>query len=637
MSSKVIAGRYELLQKIGDGGMAVVYKSRDRLLNRFIAVKILKPEYSNDAKFIENFKKESHAAASLSHPNIVNIYDVGKEGNINYIVMELVEGKPLSQIIQEDAPLDYRRVIEISKQVAAGLGAAHKHGIIHRDVKPHNILISSDGIAKIADFGIAKAVSTTTIVDGTNQQVMGSVHYFSPEQARGAHVDARSDIYSLGIVMYEMLTGEVPFDADNPVSVALMHINNEITPPSQLVANIPPQLEKVVLKATDKYQANRYETAEEMIEALNDIEFVTRMVGAGTGAAAAAAAAQPQRRRVYDDEDDYDDDYEEDRPKKKKKSGGGSKKKWIIIGCAAALVGVLGLLYAFGIIGGKIITAPDLTGLTIEQAEAKCSKYDLKVEASDYKYSDDYAIDEICEQDPPAGDKVRQGKTISVTISKGGEEGTVPNLVGKSKSEAEKLLTKYGFKVGNETYKTSGEDKDTVIEQTPGAGEETKPGSEIDIVLSDGKGDKEAKVPDVTGLSQSAAEAAIKQAGFKVGTVSHASSSNYSKGTVMAQQYPAGSTLTQNSTIDITVSTGSSSSVSLYIDYSDADQEVFYMTVTVSDDNGTRNVVSNAQRKKSDEGETLKVKGTGTGTITVIFDDSTVMKKSVDFDSGTIS
>ena len=219
MSSRLLSGRYELLEKIGDGGMAVVYKGKDRLLNRFIAIKILRPEFTKDASFVENFKRESQAAAGLSHPNIVSVYDVGKEGNINYIVMELVEGKNLSTIIAEEAPLDYRRVIDLTKQVASALRIAHKNKIIHRDVKPHNIMVTSDGVAKLADFGIAKAVNDATL--STNSKVIGSVHYFSPEQARGNYVDERSDIYSLGIVMYEMLTGRVPFDGDNPVSVAL--------------------------------------------------------------------------------------------------------------------------------------------------------------------------------------------------------------------------------------------------------------------------------------------------------------------------------------------------------------------------------------------------------------------------------
>ena len=276
--SKLLAGRYELVEKIGEGGMAVVYKAKDRLLNRYVAIKILRPEYCRDEQFVENFKRESQAAAGLQHQNIVAIYDVGKSGSINYIVMELVEGRPLSDIIEERGPLDYKVTIDISKQVAAALSLAHKHQIIHRDVKPHNIMITRDGIAKLTDFGIAKAVSSSTMVADTSK-VIGSVHYFSPEQARGTYVDERSDIYSLGIVMYEMLTGRVPFDGDNPVEVALKHINQEIIPPSKLVNGIPPALEKCVLRATDKYQTNRYKTADEMLEDIKNIEFVTSAVG----------------------------------------------------------------------------------------------------------------------------------------------------------------------------------------------------------------------------------------------------------------------------------------------------------------------------------------------------------------------
>lgn len=283
----------------------------------------MKPEYLNDEKFIHNFKKESHAAASLSHPNIVSIYDLGKEGNINYIVMELVDGKPLSQIIRESAPLDYKQVVAYSKQIASGLAAAHKHGIIHRDVKPHNILINEEGIAKIADFGIAKAISSTTIVDGTNEAVMGSVHYFSPEQARGGYVDEKSDIYSLGIVMYEMLTGEVPFDGDNPVSVALMHISDPIVPPSKLVGGIPPGLERIVMRATDKFQSNRFKSAEDMIKALDDLDVVSRNVGNSV-----FIAQEPPKRETIRQQNPYSDNpkavnipeyYERPKSRKKKK------------------------------------------------------------------------------------------------------------------------------------------------------------------------------------------------------------------------------------------------------------------------------------------------------------------------------
>ncbi len=279
MSNRLLAGRYELIEKIGEGGMAVVYKARCRLLNRYVAIKILRPEFTKDESFIDSFKKESQAAAGLSHPNIVSVYDVGKEGNLHFIVMELVEGKPLSQLISEKGRLDYKEAIEITKQVASALSLAHKNQIIHRDVKPHNILITSTGVAKLADFGIAQAVSNSTMVDGKDNKVMGSVHYLSPEQARGSYVDERTDIYSLGIVLYEMLTGQVPFDGDNPISIALMHINDPMTPPSRLVSGIPPQLEKVVLKATDKYQNNRYSTADEMIKDLDNIEFITKVMG----------------------------------------------------------------------------------------------------------------------------------------------------------------------------------------------------------------------------------------------------------------------------------------------------------------------------------------------------------------------
>jgi len=630
MSSKIIAGRYELLEKIGDGGMAVVYKAKCRLLNRFVAVKILRPEYSKDEKFIENFRKESHAAASLSHPNIVSIYDVGREGNINYIVMELVEGKPLSKIISEEAPMDYKNVISISKQIASGLSAAHKHGIIHRDVKPHNILINEDGIAKIADFGIAKAVSTTTIVDNTKETVMGSVHYFSPEQARGGYVDEKSDIYSLGIVMYEMLTGEVPFDGDNPVTVALMHINEEIKPPSRLVSNIPPNLEKIVLKATDKYQANRFKSADDLIKALDEIEFVTRVVGNSSYVPMQTAAAETEERNRQ---------AEQLRKQSKKNVGKNNKKKWIIIlAIILAIIAALAIGYATGIIGNTKVTVPDLRGMTYVKAEAVVEDLGLKIEEGNLVYSDDYEVGEITAQDPNRNEKVRKGTIITVDISKGAKEGTVPKLIGLSEKDAKETIEKTGFKFGNITTKTSTESEGQVIEQDPEAGEITTPGTYINLVLSDGKGKAQVQVPDLVGKDKDAAQDAIKNAGLKVGNLSYVMSTSYDKNVVIEQQYAAGTKIDQGSSINITISKGSaSSSIKLYVDYDDAKQEVFYMTVTVSDDNGTRNVVSNEQRAKSDGGETLTIKGTGTGTITVIFDDKTIMKKNVDFATGELS
>lgn len=625
MSSKVIAGRYELLEKIGDGGMAVVYKAKCRLLNRFVAVKILKPEFVKDAKFVENFRKESHAAASLSHPNIVNVYDVGREGSINYIVMELVEGKTLSSVIKEEAPLPYKRVIELTKQIASGLSAAHKNNIIHRDVKPHNILLTEDGVAKITDFGIAKAVTSTTIVGNTSEAIMGSVHYFSPEQARGGYVDEKSDIYSLGIVMYEMLTGRVPFDGDNPVSVALMHINNDIIPPSRIVPGIPPRLEQIVMKATDKYQPNRFSSAEEMVDQLNNIEFVTRIVG--------NSAIEPERRR-YEEEND---EVAEELRKKVSNSGrknGNSKKRMIII--IAIFLAVLGGLvaagFATGILGKADIKVPDLRGMTYEEAEYKLDKLGLRIEEGDLVYSSKYEIGEVVSSDPEKGTMVKKRSVVTVNICKGAEEGTVPNLIGKKQTEAKQLIKKYGFKVGNITTKPGSEEEGTVIEQDPGAGEETKPGSYINLVLSDGSEKDKAEVPSLIGKSLDAAKQAIIDAGFKVGSVSYANSDSYGKGQVMWQQYEPSTKVKKGSSISIKVSKGSgTSTIAVDISYSKAKQEIFYLTVTVSDSNGTRTVISGEQRQKSDGGETVNISGTGSGTITVIFDDETVMTQKVTF------
>lgn len=640
MGSKVIVGRYELLEKIGDGGMAVVYKAKDRLLNRAVAVKILKPEYTNDDKFINNFRKESHAAASLSHPNIVSIYDVGKEGNINYIVMELVEGMPLSRLIKQRAPLDYNTVIDYSKQIASGLAAAHKHGIIHRDVKPHNILVNEDGVCKIADFGIAKAISTTTIVDGTSETIMGSVHYFSPEQARGGYVDEKSDIYSLGIVMYEMLTGQVPFDAENPVSVALMHINEPMTPPSKLVDGIPPGLEKIVMKATDKFQSNRYRSAEEVIEALDNIDLVSRVVG---NSVFMGSEQKQNMKPVQQDPYIYSEDQMPQEREQIPPAVAAAKRRrrrrvitaLIIIAAIAAGLVIAG--HSLGIIGKASIEVPDFTGRTVEEAEEIAKSKELDVDVVKYEVSDEYKTGEVIDQNPPAGEKVKKNTTIELTISKGSDESVVPNVVGLSEKDAKNLLEEAEYDVEVRVV-TAPQTEGIVVNQSPGAGEKAKKGDTVTIEVSDGQGKEEGEVPNLIGLSEADAKNAITDAGFEVGSISEESNSEYKAGKVIDQQYPQGTTLEKGKSIGFTISKGVvSKTVQLYIDFNDAANDVFYMTVTVSDKNGTRNVISNAQRQKADEGETVKIKGTGQGTITVVFDNDTVMRRNVDFETGELS
>lgn len=542
--SKLLAGRYELIEKIGEGGMAVVYKGKDRLLNRYVAIKILRPEFTKDAQFVENFKRESQAAANLQHPNIVSVYDVGKEGNIHFIVMELIEGRPLSDIIKERAPMNYKDAIEITRQVASALSMAHRNDIVHRDVKPHNIMMTRDGMAKLTDFGIAKAVSDSTLASETSR-IIGSVHYFSPEQARGAYVDERSDIYSLGIVLYEMLTGQVPFDGDNPVQVALMHINDEITPPSKLVSGIPPALEKLVMKATDKFQSNRYRNADELLEDLKNIEFVIKMVGDSIFAADEVEEFQEMNRRKA--EDRYADEPEDDLPVKKKKqkaekpmqtqdkqsSGSGRKAGIAAVIVVALIAAAVGILFATGVLGGGL-KVPNLEDMTEERARAELEDMGLKMEVSETRIaSEDIEKDRIVKSDPDKGEKVKEGDTITVYLSSGKPTGKVPNLFGKTEADAEAALEAEGYSLGKVTSEESEYPEGTVIRQDPGADEELEKGGRVNIVLSEGT--DEVDVPSVTGRTYDEAREILEKAGFSVGQPSYQESDTYDKNIVMMQ------------------------------------------------------------------------------------------------------
>ncbi len=559
MSNKVLAGRYELFERVGEGGMSVVYKAKDKLLNRFVAIKILKPEFINDHKFIDSFRRESQAAASLSHPNIVNIYDVGREGNIHYIVMELIQGKTLSDYIKEQGPMPYPKVIALSKQIAAALAFAHKNHIIHRDVKPHNVMITPNGTAKITDFGIAKAVNAATIVDNT-EGIIGSVHYFSPEQARGGYVDEKSDIYSLGIVMYEMLTGRVPFDGDNPVNIALMHINGEMVPPSKLVDGVPPALEHIILKCTDKYPVNRFASADELIEALNNLEFVSTVVG---DSVLVNGRNQNDRRGpiAETDYDDGEDEYvdERDRNRKKNKKPMSKKKKRIIIiasAVAAALVLFLIIGFATGLFGGKDIEAPDFKNMTLKEAKLAAKEYKLHIKKGDEVVSEDVEKGKIVSQDPEAGTTIKTGSTITVNISNGLGDGSVPDLRGKKQSELADYLEAAGFKLGTVSEEASDQEKGTVLSQDPSAGDEVEKGTAINVVVSDGSKAK-ATVPYLVGKSVNDAQSALSKAGLSLGSISYEYSSTYAEGEVIWQQYDANAQLDKGTSVRIRVSKGS--------------------------------------------------------------------------------
>lgn len=703
MASKILAGRYELLEKRGDGGMAVVYKAKDRLLNRFVAIKILKPEFIRDPKFVDSFRRESQAAAGLSHPNVVSVFDVGKEGNIYYIVMEMMEGDTLSDVIKREAPMGEKRVINITKEIAAGLSAAHKKNIIHRDVKPHNIIFSDDGVAKITDFGIAKAVNNGTIVN-TKTTVLGSVHYLSPEQARGGFVDAKSDIYSLGIVMYEMLTGKVPFDGENAVSVAMMHINGNVPAPSIENPAVSSLMDAIVLKATSRQPGERFASADELISALKDAEegiaiasrSATSVYGINKNFYGSERSdsrdgdinvssyedlmeedvlvykkpsdSTGAGKNAYDDYNDYDnysdfdedEEFEEPRRKIKKnkkkntapaKSSSASERKKNkrsqILGIVLALICALPLsVIIMNSVGGgssKTVEVPNVIGMTEEKAAAELEKYGLEYKLGLSAISDEYDEGEVVSTDPEAGDSVKKGYTVTLILSRGSDSDTVkaPSCVGRKLREAETLLESYDLKKGDITYEPSDMPEGYVIKQDPEAGTEIKTGEKINLVISQGSEEEEGiKVPDLKGKTEAQAKKLLEEAGLKLGSVSKEHSET-EEGLIIRQSKEAEASAEKGDTVNITVSSGPEPKVTnvnipLRIDYGSAQNEVFTLTVTVTDSNGLHYIVNNQSRIKSDGGESVTLTGTGKGTVRVIMDNEIVYDATADFETGEL-
>lgn len=567
--SKLLAGRYELVEKIGEGGMAVVYKSKDRLLNRYVAIKILRPEYTSDEQFVESFKNESQAAAGLQHPNIVAVYDVGKSGNINYIVMELIEGRPLSEIISEKGSLDYKFTIEVAKQMASALSLAHKHRIIHRDVKPHNILITESGTAKLTDFGIAKAVSSSTMVAETSK-IIGSVHYFSPEQARGSYVDERSDIYSLGIVMYEMLTGRVPFDGESPVEVALKHINEEIIPPSKLAKNIPPSLEKIILKATDKYQANRYRNADELHEDLINIEFLTQMLGekvlaGGSSGRSVSISADDKEKTSVVKKTPEKEAASVSTPRVRKPSAEGNdaekkkkKRMYMILGAAGVILLIALLLLVPRILrAGSEVKLPSLENKSYEEAKKELEALGLKIE----KEKEPVASAEIKEgnivsQAPVAGTMVKKGRTIRVVLSSGNTQLKVPDLKGRTYEEAKQLLKGMGLKISKgETVESSTIGEGKIAEQFPGSGSDIEKGDIVTVNLSSGMSKSVVvKVVDRKFVDEEEIRKHLEKYGYNLGSVTFEETRSKEPGYIISQNPAPGETAPKGTAIDIVVS-----------------------------------------------------------------------------------
>lgn len=591
-----IGDRYEVLSKVGSGGMADVYKGKDHKLNRFVAIKILKKEYREDELFVRKFQSEAQAAAGLMHPNIVNVYDVGEESGLYYMVMELVEGITLKDYITKKGVLSSKEVISIAIQVANGIEAAHLHNIVHRDIKPQNIIISKEGKVKVTDFGIAKATSSNTI--STN--ALGSVHYTSPEQARGGFSDFKSDIYSLGITMYEMATGHLPFDGDTAVSIAIKHLQEEITPPSEYVEDIPFSLEQIILKCTQKSADRRYQDVASLKEDLKrslvdpDGDFVvigpmrtmdeTVMFNPDDVRKAKRETSYDEddfSEEDYDDYDDFEDD-DDDYDKKGRKKNGDVNPKMAKMMKALTIVAVVIIVFIVVFIIGKAtgllkfgpsinleddadknekVKVPDLRGMTEEEAKKvlKDKKYDMTLVVDSEEESTTYEKGQIIKQTPGSNKEVKKKTVIKVVISSGKKEETkaIPDVSGKDQSEALQLLSEAGFtnvKVDKSRFETSSEyDQDEVIRTEPSANTEVALDEEINLIVS--LGENKPEVPNVIGMTQSSAVSALEAKGLEV-SVEEDYHDSTEKGKVFYQSKRAGTRVTEGSTIIIRVSKG---------------------------------------------------------------------------------
>ena len=535
--------------------MATVYKSKDLVLNRYVAVKILRDEFTTDEEFVKRFNIEAQAAASIIHPNIVSVYDVGKEDNLYYIVMELVKGKTLKEIIVEDGALGWKWSVKVAIQIASALETAHKNNIIHRDIKPHNIIITEDGVAKVTDFGIAKAVSNSTITAfGTT---IGSVHYFSPEHARGGYTDAKSDLYSLGVVMYEMVTGRVPFDSDTPVSVALKHMQETPVEPIVLKPELPKSVNDIIMKAMKKDPEERYATATEM---LRDLEMSLKNPNGDF----VEEENNFRTQRISTSELNKENNKEKGKFAKIKdffEKHKALKVLAIIIGCILVFsIAVGGTYLALTLGRAEEVQVPDLKNLTLEQAQSKVNELKLNLEVQEEKYDLEIPEGQIIEQDPAYQEnyKIKEGTTIKVIVSKGQEIVKIPTDVeGKPRDEAMQSLKDVGLEVTVKEENNDEIQKDCVIRIENEQGEKLSGNEEIPagttIVMYVSMGIEQVSVPDLYGKTESQAKSDLTNAKLKWKSTEKTSDSSKPNGVVINQSISSGSMVDKGTEITITI------------------------------------------------------------------------------------
>lgn len=643
---RYIGNRYEILEKIGNGGMATVYKAKCHVLNRFVAVKVLKEEFTTDEEFIRRFNIEAQSAAGLTHPNIVSVYDVGHEDNIYYIVMELIQGKTLKQIISESGILPWKWSVNIAIQIASALEAAHKNNIVHRDIKPHNIIITEDGVAKVTDFGIAKAVSNSTITAfGTT---IGSVHYFSPEHARGGYTDAKSDLYSLGIVMYEMLTGRVPFDADTPVSIALKHMQEKPVEPIKLNPSIPLAVNQIIMKAMRKDPNERYQSATEMLRDLNaalknpEGNFVenenidmnrTQVMGT-----------------ITDDMLEKNEKVEEHKKQSKLKQyfEKHPKMKIVMLVAIFILVFVVTLFVTkFAMDAGTVknVEIPELVGLTEDEVKEKLkgTKFTYEIEAEEY--NSEVEAGKVSAQNPAYRKNftIKENSKISLTISKGTELTTVPKVAGMEYSEAEKEITAKKLKIEKIEEKSDKIKEGYVTRQEPAENTELQAGETVKVYVSIGNGLEQVPVTFVVGKTEADARKELEDKKLKV-EVKYDEDTSKTNGIVLKQSKDVGEVVEEGTTIVLTVNKISEvkkgtvnvnlKSILNYTKPTAVNEEVTVpkvaVKITVNGD-----TVYNEKQAKDTTKISTEVQGKGTVEVKIYVDDILKGTKNLDLNSSS--
>ena len=556
MGERVLDGRYALEMPIGSGGMADVYRAKDQLLERTVAVKILHRQYENDTEFIARFQREAKAAARITHPNIVNVYDVGVAEGRHYIVMEYVPGRTLKERIKEEVVLPVPEALRIAGQIASALAQAHAAGLVHCDIKPHNILVMPDGTVKVGDFGIARAVTESTMT--YNDSVMGSVHYFSPEQASGTTITPKSDVYSLGIVLYEMLTGHVPFDGNTAVSIARRHLDEEPQPLHSILPGIPPVVDALVMRMMAKDPAQRPDSA----QLVRDIRRAEQL-SASIGETAGVPAFDPDATRVLTPGEAQEisafvEEGEESPDAVEKRSFFRTRK--FIFGLVLVLIlgFFTGIFLSFGKFWSTVeVTVPDVTGKQMTLARQILEDQHLRVTVAE-TFDADVPVGVVVSQSPEAGMTVKEERAITIYVSKGGEALEMPNLRGLKQTDAIDRLQKMGLRLGSSYETFSDEEVGTVISQDPRSGARISKGQTVDITVSKGQKVKKTNVPNVKGVPIDRARSMIEESNLKVGTVAQEENSQ-AAGTVTAQSPAAGTEVDEGTAVRLTVSEGSKS------------------------------------------------------------------------------